>query len=52
MTVSEAARLLRTSPSTLRRWLGDGTFPGYRLNGSWRLNPPDILAYLHTRRNF
>jgi excisionase family DNA binding protein len=52
MTVSEAARLLRTSPATLRRWLGEGTFPGYRLQGSWRLNPLDIVDYLHTHRNF
>jgi excisionase family DNA binding protein len=52
LTVPQAAQYLATSPSTLRKWLGAGTFPGYMLNGEWRLNPADVLGYLTTHRNF
>ena len=44
LTVPQAAQLLATSPSTLRKWPGAGAFPGYGLNGEWRLNPADVLT--------
>lgn len=31
VTVSEAAALLRVSPSTIRRWIRDGDLPAYRI---------------------
>jgi excisionase family DNA binding protein len=52
LTVPQAAQFLATSPSTLRKWLGAGTFPGFRLNGEWRLNPADVLVYLTNHRNY
>jgi hypothetical protein len=52
MTVKDGAQFLQTSPSNLRKLLGAGTFPGFRLNGEWRINPADVLAYIHDHRNF
>ena len=52
MTVSEAAKFLRTSPGHLRKLLGAGTFNGFRVCGEWRINPADLVAYLHEHRNF
>jgi Helix-turn-helix domain len=51
MTVKDGAQFLRTSPSNLRKLLGAGTFPGFRLSGEWRINPADVLAYIHDHRN-
>jgi excisionase family DNA binding protein len=52
MTVADAARFLRTSPGNLRKLLGAGTFKGFRVHGEWRINPSDLVAYLHEHRNF
>jgi excisionase family DNA binding protein len=39
----EAARLLRVSERTLRRWVTDGTVPHSRLGGSVRFSRAKLL---------
>jgi excisionase family DNA binding protein len=51
MKLKDAAEFLSMKPSNLRKIITRGELVGYRVGGEWRLNPHDLLAYLHERRN-
>lgn len=43
VTIAEAARVLKVSPSTIRRWIGDGDLPAYRVgHRRVRVRKPDL----------
>src|SRR5262252_7586955 len=46
LTVSETARILGVSPSTLRLWESVGLITPARSNGRYRLYSPELLAVL------
>lgn len=47
LTVEEAARLLKISSYTVRRWLNEGNLPGTKIGRGrqWRIRKVDLLAY-------
>lgn len=47
-TVHEAARVLKMTPNGMRRLLGCGAVPGFKLGGEWRLRRADVLALVHS----
>jgi excisionase family DNA binding protein len=42
-TVEDAAGILRVAPSTIRRWLRDGSLPGHKKGREWRIERKDTL---------
>jgi excisionase family DNA binding protein len=48
LTVAEAAAELSVSPSTVRRYVKEGSLPAFRLrhNGPLRLHPHDVADLL------
>lgn len=43
VTIAEAARALKVSPSTIRRWIGQGDLPAYRVGPRRvRVSKPDL----------
>jgi excisionase family DNA binding protein len=52
LTVTEAATLVRVSPSTIRRWIREGNLPAYRLGprrvGLKREDLATLVTPLHT----
>lgn len=54
LTVPEVAAMLRLNEQTVRKWLRDGTLPGYRLGSNrkagWRIRRSEVEAYLEAHR--
>jgi excisionase family DNA binding protein len=50
LTPDEAARILKVSPQTLRRWLRKGVLKGIKVGDGklWRINQSTIDQYLET----
>jgi len=48
LTPDEAARILKVSPQTVRRWLRDGSIKGTKVGGGklWRISQTTIESYL------
>ena len=47
LTVSEAAKHLRCTPESVRRWIGEGKLPAQRLPGGYfRIRHVDLEAFL------
>ncbi len=47
VTIAEAARVLRVSPSTIRRWIGEGDLPAYRVGRRRvRVRKPDLARLI------
>jgi excisionase family DNA binding protein len=47
LTVSEAARHLRCTPESVRRWIKEGGLPAQRLPGGYfRIRQVDVEAFL------
>lgn len=44
LTVEEAARLLRYSPTTVRAYCRSGVLPAFRVRGEWRIRTADLFA--------
>lgn len=42
LKIKDVAELLNISPTTVRRWLGDGKIPAYKLNGQYRFSRSEI----------
>lgn len=42
LKIKDVAELLNVSETTIRRWLGDGKIPAYRLNHQYRFNRHEI----------
>ena len=50
LTVSDAARILRLRPVTVRRMARDGRLPAMRLPGGWRFLEADLHRWLEQNR--
>ncbi len=54
LTVPEVADMLRLNEQTVRRWLRDGTLPGFRIGhnrkAGWRMRRSEVEAYLEAQR--
>lgn len=54
LTVPEVADMLRLNEQTVRRWLRDGTLPGFRLGhnrkAGWRIPRTDVERYIEAQR--
>ncbi len=48
--IQEAARLLSVSEKTIYRWIRGGILPVYRVNGQYRFNRSELLAWAISRR--
>ncbi len=46
LTIEEAARELRLSPLTVRRWVKAGKLPGVWLGNRWRIRRSDLAGLL------
>jgi excisionase family DNA binding protein len=46
MTPDEAAKELKVSPETLRRWLRTGTFKAAKTPAGWRISKQDMERFL------
>lgn len=51
MTPAEVAGVLRLTEETVRRQLGEGLLPGYRMNRHWVTAKSELKAYLQARHN-
>lgn len=51
LTVKDAASILKIDPWTLRKYLRNGTIPGYRIDAGWRIAREDLQKYLDSRAN-
>ena len=49
MTPDEAAKELKVSPETLRRWLRAGTFAAAKTPAGWRISEQDMTRFLTAR---
>jgi excisionase family DNA binding protein len=50
LTIEEAAPRLKIAPKTLRNWLRDGKFPGFKLGRKWLVDAADVEHALATAR--
>lgn len=50
MTPDEAARVLKVTPETVRKWLRKGELTGADTPAGWRITPADIDAWLNKHR--
>jgi excisionase family DNA binding protein len=50
LTLKEAAYGLRVSPTTLRRLIRRGQFPGLRIGREFRIREDDLQKVLETRK--
>lgn len=50
VTVREAAKVLRLSGFSIRRYLSQGVLRGIKIGGTWRIRRDDLLALLQTTR--
>jgi excisionase family DNA binding protein len=51
LTVREVSQFLQLTPAHVRKMLACGRLHGYLTEGSWRINPSDLVLYLEERRN-
>jgi excisionase family DNA binding protein len=49
MTPDEAAKELKVSPETLRRWLRRGEFKAAKTPAGWRISEQDMMQFLAAR---
>ncbi len=49
LTVAEVARIDRTTPKTVRRWIDEGKLGAYRLGGQFRISRKDHELFLRER---
>jgi excisionase family DNA binding protein len=51
LKVREVAQFLLITQAHVRKMLASGRLRGYLTEGSWRVNPSDLVLYLEERRN-
>lgn len=49
LTATETARIVKTRPETVLRWLESGQLPAYRSGRVWKILPADLGAFLRER---
>lgn len=50
LTPQEVSALLRVSVYTVRRWIGEGSLPAYKVGRGWRVRRNDLDAWLDRQR--
>jgi excisionase family DNA binding protein len=50
LTIAEVAERLNISEKTLRKWVGDGILPGFKLGGCVRVDEGDLAAFIESGR--
>lgn len=50
LKIKDVAELLNVSETTIRRWLGEGKIPAYRLNHQYRFNRTEIEDWVMRQR--
>lgn len=50
LTIEEAAPRLKIAPKTLRNWLRDGKFPGFKIGRKWLIDAADVERALTAAR--
>lgn len=50
-TAEEVSQILRIAEDSVTRLLRQGKIPGYKVEGSWRINKAEFREYLAQRRN-
>lgn len=50
-TPDEIARKLRLTEDSVTRLLRQGKMPGYKIEGSWRIDRKDFKEYLAQKKN-
>jgi excisionase family DNA binding protein len=48
LDIYKVAKILDTSPTTVRRILRDGELPSFRVGALWRIKEEDLEAYMDT----
>ncbi len=51
LLVEEVAKVLRLSEDTVTRLLRQGRIPGYKIEGTWRIDRSDLQTYLAGKKN-
>ena len=51
LTPEEVAQKLKLHPTTIKRLLRTGQLPGYKVVGSWRINPTELEAWMKQQKN-
>lgn len=49
-TPDEAAKVLKVTPETIRKWLRNGELTGANTTAGWRLTPADLEEWLNRHR--
>jgi len=49
MTMQEAAKILKVSERTVRRYIKDGHLKGYKLEGAYRITDKELKRFLKNR---
>ena len=47
LTAEEAAKAMRVSPESVRRWLRDGSMQGVKFGHTWRVSRDEVLRVLN-----
>jgi excisionase family DNA binding protein len=50
LTIEEAAPRLKIAPKTLRNWLREGKFPGFKIGRKWLVDAADVEHALTAAR--
>jgi excisionase family DNA binding protein len=51
LTISDLMGLFDKTKQTIRKWLNNGTIPGYRIRGHWRVHKSDLREVLNVNTN-
>lgn len=51
LSIRQCADRLNLSTVTVRRMVGEGTLPGSKIGGVWRVEPSDLETCIATRRS-
>lgn len=51
LTPEEVAERLKLHPQTVKRLLRQKKMPGYKIEGSWRILPSELLKWMEAQKN-
>lgn len=49
LTIADVAQRLRVSTKTIRRLIGSGELPAFKVGRLWRVSERDLQRFLHDR---
>lgn len=50
LSLKQLAEVFGVNERTVRRWIGNGTLPAYKLGHQWRISQRDLDAFLQRAR--